>query len=56
MAQLKHKILPFGAGCASMEGEVSEETKQWLIETERATEEDFETTEEPKKAKTKTNK
>lgn len=42
MAKLNKKLFPFGLDCSPVEGEVSEETKQWLIESGRATEEDFE--------------
>ena len=52
MAQLKAKIYPFGSVCEAMEGEVSEEIKQWLIETERCTKDDF----EPKENKNKKQK
>lgn len=42
MYNLKKKIWPFGPDCEPLNGEVSEETKQWLIESGRAKEEDFE--------------
>lgn len=49
MAKLINEIYPFGAHCQPLSGEVSEEIKAYLIETEKATEEDFEVSEESKK-------
>lgn len=51
MAKLINEIYPFGAHCLPMSGEVSEEIKDYLIETEKATEEDFEVSEEKKENK-----
>jgi len=50
MAKLINTLYPFGAHCLPLEGEVSEETKRWLLDSERATEADFE---KPKKEKAK---
>jgi hypothetical protein len=52
MAKLINPIYPFGAHCLPLEGEVSEETKRWLLDSERATEADFEQ-EETKNTKPK---
>ena len=55
MFKLINPINPFGAGCSPLT-EVDAETKAWLIETEKASEEDFEeaTGETIEKSKTKT--
>jgi hypothetical protein len=57
MANLINEIWPFGQHCNSLIGEVSEETKVYLIESGKAKEEDFEQVEEkPKTKKQKENK
>jgi hypothetical protein len=57
MANLINEIWPFGQHCNSLIGEVSEETKAYLIESGKAKEEDFEQVEEkPKTKKQKENK
>lgn len=40
------ELYPFGHNCKQLQGEVSEETKQYLIESGKATEYDFEQTTE----------
>ena len=59
MAKLINPLYPFGAHCLPLEGEVSEETKRWLLDSERATEADFEQEEikntKPKKINEKIN-
>jgi hypothetical protein len=52
MAKLINPIYPFGAHCEALSGEVTESTKQYLIETNKATEADFEV-EEVKETKSK---
>lgn len=52
MAKLINQIWPFGAHCQPLSGEVSEEVKAYLIETNKVTEEDF----EQEEVKTKTKK
>lgn len=51
MPYLKTEIWPFGHNCNPLQGEVSEETKTYLIESEKAKEEDFEVSEETKEKK-----
>lgn len=51
MPYLKTEIWPFGHNCKSLQGEVSEETKAYLIESEKAKEEDFEVSEKIKEKK-----
>lgn len=36
------ELYPFGHNCQQLKGEVSEETKQYLIESGKANEDDFE--------------
>lgn len=52
MYKLINPINPFGIGCAPMQ-EVDEATKEWLIETGKCIEEDFESEEKETKNKSK---
>ena len=52
MYKLINPINPFGNGCTPLT-EVDEATKEWLIETEKCSEEDFESSEETKNKKAK---